>query len=113
MGDVARYQRKAMDYGGGGEEAVNDGHVASGVHSAPSVSNGGIHGQDAVGENIEYPVQPSAQVSSLCLISATRDQHNALANFADGQCTNKQIGNNSTGEPGGDTRIATPTAALF
>ena len=31
-----------MDCGRGGQETINHGHVANGVHSAPSIGDGGI-----------------------------------------------------------------------
>ena len=111
MGDVARYQSEVMDYGSGGEEAVNCGYVADGEHLPPSIGDGGIDRQNVVGENSEYPVQPGVQVSSLRMVSATGDQHNALANFADGKRADEQVGNNNAGEPSGDSSIATRTAA--
>lgn len=50
--DIARHQSEVVNFGGGGYETVNDGHVADGIHLAPNIGNGGVNREDTPSEKI-------------------------------------------------------------
>lgn len=80
-----------MDYGSGGEEAVNHWYVADSVHSPPSVSDVGIDRQDAVGKKITGRFQPYFQNFCLTIVLAPAQCCYSFANFANYQCAGVQV----------------------